>query len=58
MPRRLLLAGWMLFGFAVFGAIEAGQFFLPGRFPDPTDVLVGAAAVLAGLRLGEWLRPA
>jgi VanZ family protein len=56
MAGRLVTAGWFLFGVAVFGAIETGQFFLPGRFPDPTDVLVGAVAVLAGLRLGEWLR--
>lgn len=55
LPRRLL-AGSALFGLAVFGMIEAGQFFLPGRFPDPTDVLVGALAMIAGLRLGVWLR--
>ena len=56
LSRRLLLGGWALFGIAVFGMIEAGQFFLPGRFPDPTDVLVGALAVAGGLRLGYWLR--
>ena len=56
MPRALLTGGGFVFGLAVFGAIETGQFFLPGRFPDPTDVLVGAVAVVAGLRLGYWLR--
>jgi VanZ family protein len=58
LPRRLLVAGWALFGIVVFTIIEGGQFFLPGRFPDPTDVLVGAVAVATGVRLGLWLRQA
>ena len=37
-------------------AIEAGQLFLPSRFPDPTDVLVGVAGATAGLLAGRWLR--
>jgi VanZ family protein len=56
MSRALVTGGAFVFGVGVFGAIETGQFFLPGRFPDPTDVLVGALAVVAGLRLGSWLR--
>ena len=40
----------------VVGAIELGQFFLPGRVPDPTDVLVGLAGAYAGIVLGGWLR--
>lgn len=39
----------------VFGVIELGQFFLPSRVPDPTDVWLGVAASAAGLWLGRWL---
>ena len=53
--RQLITAGWLLFGAAVFAAIETGQFFLPGRLPDPTDVLVGALATYGGIRVGYWL---
>jgi VanZ family protein len=53
--RGVITAAWVLFGAAVFGAIEVGQFFLPRRHPDPTDVLVGALAAYGGLRLGYWL---
>jgi glycopeptide antibiotics resistance protein len=40
---------------AVFGAIELGQFFVPSRVPDPTDVWLGVAASAGGLWLGRWL---
>jgi len=53
--HRVVTAGWLVFGVAVFAAIECGQFFLPTRLPDPTDVLVGALGTYAGLRLGYWL---
>ncbi len=35
----------------VFGAIEAGQLFLPQRVPDVTDVLWGTLGTAAGLRI-------
>jgi glycopeptide antibiotics resistance protein len=41
----------------VFAAIEAGQFFLPRRVPDPSDVMTGVAGTWVGLTLGYWLRP-
>jgi VanZ family protein len=40
---------------AIFSVIEAGQLFLPTRVPDPTDVVVGACGVYAGIRIGAWL---
>ena len=40
----------------VFSTIEAGQFFLPTRTPDPTDVLTGTAGFYFGMRLVDWLR--
>ena len=55
LSRRIALAGWMLVAAAVFGAIEAGQMFLPTRVPDPTDVLVGMIGTYAGLSVGYWL---
>ena len=33
---------------AVYGVIECGQFFLPTRTPDPTDVLVGGIGAVTG----------
>jgi glycopeptide antibiotics resistance protein len=45
---------WMLalgIGALVFGAIEAGQLFLPQRVPDVTDVLWGTLGTAAGLRI-------
>jgi hypothetical protein len=40
----------------LFGLLEFGQFFLPSRVPNPTDVVVGVAASTAGLWLGRWLQ--
>jgi VanZ family protein len=53
--RRMLVAGWLAAALAVFGIVEFGQLFVPGRVPDPTDILVGAAGAAIGLRLGFWL---
>lgn len=55
LPRRLQTLITILTAATVFGAIEVGQFFLPARVPDPTDVLVGVAGAYAGLVLGGWL---
>lgn len=41
---------------AIFGVIELGQFFVPSRVPDLTDVWLGVAASAGGLWLGRWLR--
>jgi VanZ family protein len=40
----------------LFGVIEAGQLFLPSRWFDPSDVLVGVGGTAAGLWIGRWLR--
>jgi VanZ family protein len=55
LPRRLALVLWVAVATVVFGAIETGQFFLPTRVPDPTDVAVGVAASAVGLTAGLWL---
>jgi VanZ family protein len=55
-PGRVLLAMWLAAATAFFGAVEAGQFFVPSRDPDPTDTLVGVAASLAGWWLGRRLQ--
>ena len=54
-PSPVRTAGWLLVGVGVFGMLEFGQLFLPTRIPDPTDVLVGAAGMYLGLRLGRSL---
>ena len=55
LPPMLAMACLLAAG-AVFGVIELGQFFLPSRVPDPTDVWLGVAASAGGLWLGRWLR--
>ena len=40
----------------VFSAIELGQFFLPTRVPDPSDVWLGVAGSGFGIWLAGWLR--
>jgi VanZ family protein len=47
---------WVSLSAAVFGAIELGQFFLPTRFPDPTDVWLGVLGAGLGVWLARWLR--
>jgi glycopeptide antibiotics resistance protein len=54
LARALVL--WIPAWIVIFGAIEAGQLFLPSRYPDPTDVLVGVTGATAGLLAGRWLR--
>jgi VanZ family protein len=49
------LAGWLLAFGAVLGGIELGQFFIPSRVPDPSDVFVGVVAATAGLLAGRWV---
>ena len=38
-------------GVAVLGVLEAGQIFLPSRYPDLADVIIGGAGLVAGF----WL---
>jgi VanZ family protein len=54
--RPAVTTGWLVFAAALFGLVESGQFFLPARVPDPTDVLLGLAGMYAGLVLGRWLQ--
>ena len=59
LPRPVtpaLALAWGLGALAVFGVIEGGQFFVPSRVPDLTDVWVGVVASAGGLWLGGWLR--
>jgi VanZ family protein len=37
----------ILIGLAIFTAVEVGQMFLPSRYPDETDILLGV--------FGAWL---
>ena len=37
-----------LAGAAIFGDVELGQVFLPSRYPDGTDVLLGALGTCCG----------
>jgi VanZ family protein len=54
-PALFTLA-WISLAAAIFGAIEFGQFFLPSRVPDPSDVWLGVAASGLGIWLVRWLR--
>jgi glycopeptide antibiotics resistance protein len=47
---------WVGVAATVFGAIELGQFFLPTRVPDPSDVGLGVAGSGLGIWLVRWLR--
>ena len=53
--RPASLVAWAAVAVFVFGVVEVGQFFLPGKSPDPTDVLVGVAGTLAGLVVAQWV---
>ncbi|MGQ0614623.1 MAG: VanZ family protein [Planctomycetaceae bacterium] len=51
--RRVLLVG---IAGTVYGAIEAGQFFLPGKVPDFTDIFAGLLFTALGAWIaGAWL---
>ena len=47
---------WMMLAALVFSAMEFGQFFLPTRVPDPSDVGLGIAGSAGGVWLVRWLR--
>ena len=52
--RRLRAAVLLTIIVLTFAAIEGGQLFLPARFPDGGDIVIGSAGAAIGLRL---LRP-
>ena len=45
----------MVLASAFFGMLEAGQFLLPARYPDITDVLIGLGGTLSGVVIVRWL---
>ncbi len=47
---------WMLLAILVFSVTEFGQFFLPTRVPDPSDVGLGILGSAGGVWLVRWLR--
>lgn len=57
-PRltRTVVAVWILAGAAVFTVLELGQFLLPSRVPDVTDIWTGTAGTIAGACATIWAR--
>ncbi len=47
---------WVASWIVVFGLIETGQMFVPGRYPNMTDVLLGVVGVVAGMAARATLR--
>ncbi|NOT25914.1 MAG: VanZ family protein [Acidobacteria bacterium] len=47
---------WMMLAAIVFSVMEFGQFFLPTRVPDPSDVGLGIAGSAGGVWLARWLQ--
>jgi VanZ family protein len=46
---RIARVGLFLFiGLGIFGAVEVGQMFLPSRYPDETDILLGVLGTYLG----------
>jgi len=45
--RAARLGSVLVIGLAIFTTVEVGQMFLPSRYPDETDILLGV--------LGTWL---
>ena len=46
--RVLAFTGILLAGATIFGVVELGQVFLPSRYPDGTDVLLGTFGTCCG----------
>jgi VanZ family protein len=46
--RVIAFAGILLAGAAIFAGVEVGQVFLPSRYPDGTDVLLGTFGTCCG----------
>ena len=47
--RWLRLAAFAAFALALFSSVELGQVFLPSRYPDGTDIVLGTVGVWLGL---------
>jgi glycopeptide antibiotics resistance protein len=54
--RAIFTLMWVGLAAIVFSAMEFGQFFLPTRVPDPSDVGLGIGGSAAGVWLVRWLR--
>jgi glycopeptide antibiotics resistance protein len=54
--REFRAVRWLAFllGCGLAAAVEAGQLFLPTRFPGVTDIIIGSLGVGAGLALARW----
>lgn len=52
----LFIVMWVSLAATIFGALELGQFFLPTRVPDPSDVGLGVVGSAGGIWLVRWLR--
>ncbi len=52
--RWLRLAAFAAVAVALFGGVELGQVFLPSRYPDGTDIMLGTIGVGLGV-LGDFL---
>jgi len=46
--RVIAFTAILLAGAAIFGGVEVGQVFLPSRYPDGTDVLLGTLGTCCG----------
>ena len=46
--RVIAFTGILLAGVAIFAGVEVGQVFLPSRYPDGTDVLLGTIGTCCG----------
>jgi VanZ family protein len=57
--RRVAISAAVVSTALFLMAVEAGQILLPTRYPDNTDILLGAAGVLGGSWIGRLslLRP-
>ncbi|MBF0468366.1 MAG: VanZ family protein [Desulfamplus sp.] len=53
--NRVIMLSWFLAVFGVAGLVELGQFFLPERVPDMTDILIGSAGSWFGFFISKQL---
>lgn len=47
---------WIATTIVFFALVELGQVLLPSRYPDNTDTILAAIAVIVGIRIGDELR--
>ena len=53
--RRVQFIGWTVIALVIFTIFEIGQLFVPSRVPDATDIAIGLAGVMAGMKVGFWI---